>query len=278
MEVGQFDNYKVGFVIQARMQSTRLPGKVLLSLPFPKGPSLLGRIISQLREVSKSSSIIVATSTNAENDILEKFCLEEGIFCYRGQEENVLSRFEAVQRKFQFDHIFRLTSDNPFIDLPSQKKVFDWHINQNNDYTSTKNLPLGMNFEVFKGESLIESLSFASSDFDHEHVTPALKRETHFKTQFLDIGNKYDDIRVTVDSPADFLTVNILFSISDSIGLHGLELIDFVRENHPWILEGNKGVFQKNGTLNFREELLEAKSILEELSFQNAASLILKNL
>ncbi|MFD2201849.1 cytidylyltransferase domain-containing protein [Shivajiella indica] len=278
MEAGLFDNIKVGFVIQARMQSTRLPGKVLLPLPFPNGSSLLGRIISQLREISKSSSIIVATSTNPENDILEKFCLEEGIFCYRGSEEKVLSRFEAIQRKFEFDHIFRLTSDNPFIDLPSLKKVFHWHLNQNNDYSSTKNLPIGMNFEVFRGESLIKSLFYAGSDFDQEHVTPALKRESHFKSECLDIGYKYENIRVTVDSPADFLTVNILFSIADSTGLQGLGLIDYVKENYPWILEGNKGVFQKNRTLNLREEILEAKIILEELSFQNAASLLLKNL
>lgn len=278
MEVGLLNNKKVGFVIQARMKSTRLPGKVLLPLPFPNGVPLLGRIIAQIRSVSNSSSIIVATSTNLENSTLEDFCIQEGICCFRGSEENVLSRYETIQRKFEFDHIFRLTADNPFIDLQTLRKVFHWHVNHDNDYTCTKDLPLGMNFEVFKGESLLKSLSYADSDFDKEHVTPALKRESLFKSVCIELGYNYENVRVTVDTPSDFLTANILISIAGSTGLQGLKLIDFVRQNHPWILESNKGVFQKNRAINLQEEILEAKRILNELSFQNAANLLSKNI
>lgn len=268
---GLLDNRKIGLIIQARMQSTRLPGKVLLPLPFPHGVPVLDRIIFQLQKLSFSKTIVVATSINEENDILEKFCFNRKIYCYRGSEENVLGRFETIQQEFNFNHIIRLTGDNPLIDLSCLEQILSWHIKQENDYSSTKGMPVGMNFEVFRGNALLNSVSLATSAYDKEHVTPVMKRNPVFKTGCLDVGYESESIRVTIDSAVDFLTVNALINVADSAGLQGMELIQFVKRTYPWVFEGNKDMYQKNSSSNMHDELEQAKKILIKLSFNNAA-------
>src|SRR5690606_35423026 len=135
--------------------SQRLQGKVLMPLPFPDGKPILTHIVDVLEPLE--GDIIVATSRNKENDKIETFCQTNGIGCLRGDEDNVLSRFLAIQEVYAFSHIVRLTADNPFIDSTVIQDVIDFHIAEDNDYTCSKGLPLGMNIEVFKGSAIADS-------------------------------------------------------------------------------------------------------------------------
>src|SRR6202042_2477938 len=99
--------------------------------------------------------VIVATSTNIENDILFNYCRENAIKCYRGDEENVLSRFIQIVKQQQFDVVVRLTSDNPLTDISLLDKAILYHIKNDNDYTKSEDLPLGMNFEIISPKALL---------------------------------------------------------------------------------------------------------------------------
>ena len=118
----------IGFIIQARLGSTRLPNKVLKPLPFDGEKPVLKVIIDEVLRISKFSNIIVATSKSTINDKLEGFCKSIGVEAYRGDEENVLSRFNTIIKNKSFKHVVRLTGDNPFIDSSLLKESLDYHL------------------------------------------------------------------------------------------------------------------------------------------------------
>lgn len=274
MAVGQLDKHKVGCIIQARMKSARLPGKVLLPLPFPNGETLLGLIVNQLRTIFKHEHIIVATSKNEENDVLVEYCSTHDIKFYRGSEVNVLSRFTDLQRQNDFEHIFRFTADNPIVDPSILCDFFDWHCNKDNDYSNTLGLPLGMNMEVFKGTALLESLEFAKSEFDKEHVTPALKRESFFSRKAYEFNSDFKDIRLTIDTPTDFTVLSSLLLYAREKNLKGLSIVKDIIKKYPWLLEGNQSIFQKNRFTSTSEELREAVDVLKKLEYFEAAKVL----
>ena len=128
---------RVGFIIQARMKSTRLPNKVLTKIPLGTGKPIIKWIVDELKKSTFKNEIIVATSQNEENNILYNYCKSENIICFRGEEDNVLSRFIEIQEKENFTFIVRLTGDNPIIDIAVLDKTIQFHIANNNEYTRT---------------------------------------------------------------------------------------------------------------------------------------------
>ena len=103
-----------GIIIQARCGSTRLPGKILKVI---HDRTLLDHIIDRLKALQEEAVIVIATSTLPGDDRVEQFCREKGVLCFRGSESNVLSRYYECAREQGFDHIVRLTADNPFVDV-----------------------------------------------------------------------------------------------------------------------------------------------------------------
>ena len=132
MEVGQF---KIGFIIQARLGSLRLPNKVLLPLPVGSKKTIISEIIENLKYISDVSNIIVATSTSKVNDDLEKYINNINVKCFRGSENDVLSRFYNIILKYKFQYIVRLTGDNPVLDYILLKEFIDDFILKNLDYS-----------------------------------------------------------------------------------------------------------------------------------------------
>lgn len=267
-------NNSIGFIIQARMKSERLPGKVLLPLPFPDGDSILNIIVSTLRKLK--GTIIVATSGNQENESISDFCDSNQIDCFRGDEDDVLSRFLEIQKSNKFEHIVRLTADNPFVDYKTIQEVIDFHIKNNNDYTHSEGLPLGMNIEIMKGNALMDTEKYISNNQDKEHVTLILKREAKYKKGFYKIDKQINHYRLTIDTIQDFLMANVVMQVKENTGLEGVELVLNIRDNYPWIFESNANVFQKNSEQNLQKELHSAIEILNQLEYHQTVK-VLKN-
>jgi len=276
MEAGRLNNIKVAFIIQARMKSTRLPGKILLPLPFNTGKPVIKWIIDEVKLSAYKGEVIVATSKNLENDILSNYCEKNSINCYRGNEENVLSRFTEVVKKDAFDVIVRLTSDNPLVDISWLDKTITYHLENDNDYTKTEGLPLGMNYEIISPSALLILETFNTSDYDREHVTPFIRNNDRFKKDVFkpNINDHLKHIRVTVDYPSDYLLLSAILSVGISEKLKGVDLVEKVLLDFPWIFEVNNANIQKEKYSTLKEELQAASVILENFDFKQAAHIL----
>lgn len=278
MGVGQQNKYRIGFIIQARMRSTRLPNKVLMPIPFGSGTPILKWITDELNKSSFNGKTIVATSKNEENEILESYCENNNINCFKGDEENVLSRFIDIVEIEKFDIIVRLTADNPVLDFSILDRTIQNHIDSNNDYTKTVGLPIGMNLEVISSVSLLSLREKQLSDQDREHVTLFIRNSGIYKTgdYYPLSNNNLKDLRLTIDYPSDFVVVSsILSEISSCKSIESrLAIIEMMYLNCPWVFDVNRSNFQKQQPVSLREEILIASKMLENRELNRAAQIL----
>jgi spore coat polysaccharide biosynthesis protein SpsF len=208
-----FAGMKVRALIQARMGSTRLKGKVLMPVA---GIGLLRRVIAGARRLKFVNEIMVATTDLPEDDPIVEFAANNQIMFFRGSASDVLSRFvQASQDLEDEDCIVRVTADNPFNNAMITNKVFELHKDNGNDYTCITGLSHVVN-EFVKVRCL---RSIASDDrrdnFDREHVTAFFRRSiTLFKVQqlpvdFLGLNAKLDKL-LTIDTPEDLARIERL--------------------------------------------------------------------
>ncbi len=170
---------KIGIVIQARMASTRLPGKVLRDFC---GRPMLGFQIDFLKKLPEKFPIVVATSVNPLDDAVQDFCQKEKVECFRGDEANVFSRVQAVVEKYGFETLIRLTADNPLVHWRILKACLEEHSRTGPDLTSTREIlpdrsvkryaPMGLSVDVLKGKALLSVDESQLNDFEKEHVIP----------------------------------------------------------------------------------------------------------
>ena len=206
----------IAAIIQARMGSTRLPGKVLKNI---NGSSLLEFQIERVKKSKNISDIIVATTTNSDDDEIEKFCLQRGIAFYRGSENDVLSRYYECAKIYNIQTIARLTADCPLIDPVLIDKVIDLYIESNVDYTSntvppeTSFCPDGSDVEVFSFKSLEKAYKEAYKQEDREHVTFFFWKDNSngFKVNQLSNMEDWSNYRYTVDYDKDFKAVKMIY-------------------------------------------------------------------
>lgn len=276
MEVGQPSNMKIGAIIQARMKSTRLPGKILLPLPFGSEETLLSWPIKSLRNSKRITDIILATSENSENQLLKKFAKKNYIHFFQGSEENVLKRFTDVIKIHNLDVVVRITADNPIIDVHLIDSIIDLHIQQNFDYTYSSNLPIGMNIEVIKASALLNIFNSAQlTKADEEHVTLYFKRTQEYKihnTSF-EFGN-LKNLRLTVDYPADYSLLNIVTQISLNTNLLGIELVKHINETYAWVFDINEHLYQKKQYSSLEEELIDSLKMLKICEFNFTSKIL----
>ncbi|SNS56173.1 spore coat polysaccharide biosynthesis protein SpsF [Ekhidna lutea] len=242
MEDGQ-SNPKIGAIIQARMQSERLPGKVLMPMPFPAGPPLLSRIIESLDQISLLDEVIVATSSKRENDPIEKFCNSMDVRCFRGDENDVQSRFISIIEIYGFEHVIRLTGDNPMIDPSYLIKAIESHLSLDSDYTKTIGLPLGTNFEIVKAGCLTQRSKTHRTNSEMEHVTHWIANSDDFSKNILAFDYKEAQLRLTVDYPQDYAMISMLFALLDE--RVDLDRICEISNEHKWLSQINNEMEQK---------------------------------
>lgn len=197
---------KVGIISQARMTSTRLPGKVLKEV---NGLPLLKYHIDRLKE--SGYSLYIATTINQTDDSIVAFCENENIPFYRGSENHVLSRYYECAKEHQLDVIVRVTSDCPLIDGKELKHGVETFLEEDNEWLYLSNslsqtYPRGFDFEVFSFQGLEQAFEQATTEAEIEHVTPYLylDKDARIKKMGYAYHQNKSHYRITVDTPEDF--------------------------------------------------------------------------
>lgn len=197
-------------VVQARMGSTRLPGKVLSELG---GQPMLGVMLDRLADVN--AEIVVATSDLPVDDAIEELVRRRKIAVVRGSHADVLARYTTALSRHPADHVIRLTADCPLIDAGVVNDVLALHLATGADYTSNthpRTYPQGLDTEVIREESLQLAHRNASLHFEREHVTPFLYRHPErFNLVNQRLREDYSSHHWTVDTPEDLEFVRQLF-------------------------------------------------------------------
>jgi spore coat polysaccharide biosynthesis protein SpsF len=228
---------KVGAIIQARVQSRRLPGKVLRSLPYGSGISIIENIVCRLAAVPRIDVVVVATSDRIENDNIVAVARAADAEVFRGSEDDVLERFYNAAKLFGLSQVVRLTADNPFLDPSLLSLCLETHEKRGADYTKTVGLPLGANFEVVTFRTLERLHRIVSRADEREHVTLRINRNPeNYDVCVLDLRNSdYDGLRLTVDWAADYAFACYVFEKIHPINpIFGLDDVITLLKRHPW--------------------------------------------
>lgn len=272
---------KIAIIIQARMSSSRLPGKVMMPLPLGSDQPMLGHIIDQLKAVSFKKDIFVATSSSPEDDVLEQLCHQKNIHCFRGSKQHVLSRFQTIAKNGNYQVLVRYTGDNPVIDTQVIEKAVEKHLDQQADLTVTTGLPLGIHAEVIHAKKLIDLENKNLNKEDIEHVTWYFKHHSDYKKAEIDFNcsPEFQNIRISVDYPSDFLLVSTIFSLQKYYpNCFGLDLLNRIYQDYPWLFSVNENNIQKNPPNSLTEEFQQAAHILQQLDLKRAAAVMTQKL
>jgi spore coat polysaccharide biosynthesis protein SpsF len=240
-------------LIQARLGSSRLPGKSMLPLPLAATgdvSTILGHVVGQARRAACIQKVAVATTTQPLDDPLAALAARLGVGVFRGDEQDVLGRFTGALALAGDSHtVVRLTADNPAIDPAFIDAAVAHHLATGADYTYTSGLPLGTNMEVISTQALLRAHHEATAPDEREHVTPYLRRHPELfrlETLALAVPPAVAALRLTVDYPSDYALLSLLFSylgpgfsLTDPAGLPAL------LAQHPWLAAINADNMQR---------------------------------
>jgi len=201
-------------IIQARMASTRLPGKMMLKAV---DKTMLELMIERVSKSKKLDKIVVATSTNKLDDVIEDVCKKIQIDCFRGSEDDVLLRYKNAAEFYNGDIIVRLCGDCPLIDAKTIDTTIDSYLNAAYDYVSNlfptpRTYPDGTSVEVFSKKILDQIERETKKPSDREHVTFFLWMQPHkFKIYRLDYEKDLSKYRFNLDYKVDYDLIKKVF-------------------------------------------------------------------
>lgn len=228
---------KVVAIIQARMGSTRLPGKILKKV---NNKPILEYQIERLKRATKIDEIVIATTDKMLDDPVIELCNQLDIQYYRGSENDVLSRYYETAKEYCADTIVRLTSDCPIIDPNVVDEVIEVFLINSYDYVSNtleRSYPRGMDTEVFSMKVLEQAHKYAKKQYEREHVTPYIYLNP-VKFNLYNIEYKANESvhRWTVDTEEDlFLIRKIIEKLYSSSKLFTMEdTLNLLEENSDW--------------------------------------------
>lgn len=235
---------KTVIIIQARMGSTRLPGKVMLDLA---GRPLLAQVIRRLKRCRLPEAIVIATTQEPQDEVIAALARQLGVACFRGSETDVLARFCGAARASQAEVIVRVTADCPLIDpqvcdlvvatLLSHRRVCDYASN-----VLRRTYPRGLDVEAMFLDTLLRLDRLAVTPADREHVTSFLRQRPElFLVQSVEDQENHADLRWTVDEASDLQLVRQLYqdlTLADR-PLGYREIIAYVR-SHPELAACNQ--------------------------------------
>ena len=200
-------------VLQARMSSYRLPGKVLMPI---LGRPMLAHQIERLLRCRGFDMLAVATSEAPEDAAIVALCEEVGVACIRGSLDDVLDRVYRTARRYYADHVVRLTGDCPLADPEVIERVVRFHLDHGFDYTTNvfpPSWPDGLDVEVVKFQCLEEAWREARLPSEHEHVTSFIEtRPERYQRGNVEWESNFAHLRWTVDEPEDFELVRRIYT------------------------------------------------------------------
>ncbi|MGE3953909.1 MAG: NTP transferase domain-containing protein [Parachlamydiales bacterium] len=216
-------------IIQARMGSRRLPGKVLREVG---GEPLLGHMLSRVAKARSLDGYGVATTDRESDDPVAAFCEERGVPCYRGSEKDVLKRYVGAAEHFGAEAIVRLTADCPLIDPLILDQVATYFQAHDFDYVSNtqdRSYPRGMDVEVFSRAALEQAAEEAVDPYDREHVTSYLyNKQGRFRVGRL-------EMRLTVDHEADLELIGRLLGKLEGRDYRLADIVSLLQTHPEWV-------------------------------------------
>jgi len=210
-------NHRTVAIIQGRMKSSRLPGKVMLELA---GEPMLMRVVERVRLTKTIDELVVATTLDPSDDPLEIFCLRNSIFCFRGSLPDVLDRFYQAAKIYRAAVIVRITADCPLLDPGLVDETVTLFRQSGADFAANRlpppfkrTYPIGLDCEVCSFTALERAWIEASALHDREHVMPYLYEvKDRFKVAILNYEKDYGSLRWTVDTPQDLELVRQVYA------------------------------------------------------------------
>jgi spore coat polysaccharide biosynthesis protein SpsF len=240
------DEIRTIIIVQARMGSKRLPGKILKKV---MGRSLLEYQIERLKKVKNANDVVIATTINENDLLIVDLCKELGFNFIRGPEDDVLSRYMEAAIEFDAKFIVRINADCPLIDPNVVEKVIDYYHSNILRYDYVSNIlkpsyPIGLHTEMFSLNTLKQAHKNAVEPVEREHVTPYIYRNPEmFKIGSLELNKDLSHHRWTVDYSEDFDLVKKIIE-----GIYPLkadfdmfDILDFLR-SHPELNNINSGI------------------------------------
>ncbi len=222
-------------IIQARMGSKRLPGKVLRKID--KRP-MLAYQLERVKLAENYDNLVVATTELEKDKLIVEFCKKNKVDFFLGDENNVLKRFYDCALFYNAKTIIRLTADCPLVDSKVIDKVIDLYDENNVDYAAntippnTRKWPDGSDVEVFSFKVLKEAFEKVTSLPDKEHVTFYIWKNSKYKTIQLDNNVNWSKFRYTVDYEEDFLLVKKIFKEIKQKKIYGTtaEIVNLIKQ------------------------------------------------
>jgi len=237
-------------VVQARMTSTRLPGKVMKKII---DKPMIYYLLERLKYAKGIDKIVVATTTNRTDDVLAKYVESLGVDVFRGSENDVLDRFYKTALKYNPTHIARVTGDCPLIDPQIVNKLISFYIKEKIDYAGLRpKFAEGLDFSILTFDALKTIWESAEMESEREHVTLYIRNnKKNFKFKKLKKKRDDSDYRITVDEPEDFEVVKSIFEALYEKNRYpfGFSEIKKFLDNHPEIMNKNKDIIRNEGLL-----------------------------
>ena len=244
-------------IIQARMGSERLPGKVMMKIS--KKP-MLYFVINQIKQCKQIDKIIVATTTLSEDDVIYDYVKSLKIDTFRGNPSDVLDRYFQCAKKNKIKKILRITADDPLVDPNIVSQCITKFESDDYDYISntikknkkewifdSNGFPIGIAMEIFNFDALERAWKIAKKQSDREHVTPIMINNPNlFKLNNIKSNENFSNFRVTVDYKEDFLVVKKIienFPLNEVFTIK--KIVTFLKQNNNLIKNNLKRTFME---------------------------------
>ena len=244
-------------IIAARMSSSRLPGKVLLKICEKTALEIMIERVKRSKTIDK---IIIATSTNNQDNVIEKICNEIEIECIRGPEEDLLARYKIVSDKIKPKIIVKMGADSILIDPLTIDRVVNIFLNGDYDYVSNygipKTYPEGCTADVYTADTLNEAFQEAKKPSEREHINPYIwNRPEKYRSFRVDYKKDLSKYRLSLDYYEDFLVIKSIFE-SLYPKNHNFTLEDIIAwlDSNPKIAKINSHITPSEGILKSFEE------------------------
>lgn len=236
---------KTIIIIQARMGSSRLPGKIIKPLG---GHSILTYVVSRCEKIQGVEEVIIATSSLPQDDIVEAWCRDNDVLCYRGSEDDVLDRYVQAAKLYKPDYVIRVTADCPFVDYEMACEMVALMQKTRVDIMDiVGELPRGLATEIISYHALqyIHEHGFESRHREHVTYYAYEYRDEFTRTSYIVPTNRrFSQLRITLDTEEDYALLSAVAQHFNNKYVSSADVVQYLLD-HPEIAQLNAHIEQK---------------------------------